>query len=57
MPGFKLSLAVPCCLPAFGQVIGVNNFIHSVSDLDKTTAFSLDTLGLELKTAPPVQWC
>ena len=40
------------CLPAFGQVVGVNNFIHSVTDLDKTAAFYRDTLGLELKTAP-----
>jgi len=37
---------------AFAQVIGVNNFIHSVADLDKTAAFYRDTLGLELKTAP-----
>ena len=48
----KAWLAILCCVPAFGQVVGVNNFIHSVADLDKTTAFYRDTLGLELKTAP-----
>jgi len=37
---------------AIAQLIGVNNFIHSVADLDKTTAFYRDTLGLELKNAP-----
>lgn len=52
MRGVKLCRAALCCLPAFGQVIGVNNFIHSVADLDKTAAFYRDTLGLELKTAP-----
>ncbi len=52
MRGLKLSLAVLCCLPASGQVVGVNNFIHSVADLDKTAAFYRDTLGLEQKTAP-----
>jgi catechol 2,3-dioxygenase-like lactoylglutathione lyase family enzyme len=35
-----------------GQVVGVNNFIHSVADLDKAIAFYRDTLGLEMKTTP-----
>jgi catechol 2,3-dioxygenase-like lactoylglutathione lyase family enzyme len=52
MKGFNVSVAALLCLPAFGQVVGVNNLIHSVADLDKTTAFYRDTLGLELKTAP-----
>lgn len=48
----KALFALLCCAPAFGQVVGVNNFIHSVADLDKSVAFYRDTLGLELKTAP-----
>src|SRR5258708_6216910 len=33
-----------------GEVIGPNNFIHSVVDLDRSVAFYRDALGLELRT-------
>ena len=38
-----------------GQVIGVGNFIHNVSDLDKSLAFYHDVLGMDLQRAagPP----
>jgi catechol 2,3-dioxygenase-like lactoylglutathione lyase family enzyme len=36
----------------FGQIVGVNNLIHSVDNLDTTVAFYRDTIGLELKAAP-----
>jgi catechol 2,3-dioxygenase-like lactoylglutathione lyase family enzyme len=37
---------------AFGQVVGANNFIHSVMDMNKSVEFYRDVLGLELKTTP-----
>src|SRR3954462_8262452 len=35
-----------------GQVVGANNFIHSVMDMNKAVEFYRDVLGLELKTTP-----
>lgn len=43
---------VPGCLPAFGQVVGVNNFIHSVESLNRSIVFYRDTLGLEIRRPP-----
>ena len=35
-----------------GPVIGMNNWIHSTADLDKTVQFYIDVFGLD-KPAPP----
>ena len=50
-----LSLAAqapPASAPA-GEVVGVGNFAHIVSDLDKSLAFYRDALGLEVGVSQP----
>ena len=42
-------LAASTLFAQTGKLLGANNFIHSVADLDKSVSFYRDALGLELK--------
>ncbi len=44
-------LAASAAFAQSGKLLGPNNFIHSVADLDKSVSFYRDALGLELKNA------